>query len=1042
MSGLRYVAAALLLIGCQNFGVVKPPPPRSLQEPPQRPISVSPAVTDDLRARCITHLDRLPVRPVNENYLVWHSKPGTGDWGSVDRSSDGELVVILKEEGVHLLSAAPVGTLPIASSVEILVDRKEPTLKVRFERLQRSSRAASHFRLRWRADDISLVGKPVRLDWREPEGEWQLLSDELPASGSMMWPLPTAQAEKNLLRISAVDLAGNQCSIEVPLGEAFQHREWTTDGIESVDPAGSDRESGSTQKSRAPGVVAAVHSPSPDRETLPVARPASARGEALRDERAMIEWPFESGDILAGGEVIRAPIGGVVEIVGQGDLRRALERRGKEVVLPKQSGSYHLLAQGERSPQFMIDADAPTVVISAVDSSPTGLEVEWRFAEPEAGATVSLQIQESQGDVESFKLSISPQLIPLPVGDYQLKLESRDARGNLYRTPLVNATVGEAPPQISDLAGEMIPGGRSRYLLIERGAARGPIVIRARPTSAGEPFLIAEFGTSDRMVLWEVPRVDGEFQVEISWFDSTDQSRLKTLATPFRIVTTLPAVRASWRTPFASDSAQLMIESKGPIEVESILRRSGPDRSWSPLEGDWRVVASRSAVAGPERILLEFSTGSWREGEWLIGVVARDRLGRVFEDLIEPTSLTIDRSAPKILALSFPDRVGEGESLDGVVELAESPSESSFHWHTADSSWELSSTLLELDGTIVLSLSQLPVGNGIIRGEIRDRAGNKTQFEEEIEVVPALASPVVLYPDGDVLPPEEEVIVEVLFGEGSPINGDTELRLVAGDGRVLAREKLNSSGRVVFSTPKEAGRYRLQVGLMNGAAFQGGERLFRVDPDENPEARIRALIVQLRQWEADRATGRNAFGVEAVRNSLIERFEAELKRDPRRERVRRALARLHLLATPPDRAQAAEVLQQGLKLPLTDQARAALLNDYAVISLEVDPGRSMELLQEAVTLDPTPERVQNLGDVALRLQRLPEAAHYYARAFELNPQLVEARERWALTHARLGRAEWSTAEERLQNWWSARLIDQAAAAHLRQGIFGEIGNQR
>jgi len=672
------------------------------------------------------------------------------------------------------------------------------------------------------------------------------------------------------------------------------------------------------------------------------------------------------------------------------------------------------------------------------------LEVEWRFvgAEAEAGTTVSLLIQESRGAVELLTLSTSPQQIPLAVGDYQLKLESRDPRGNLYQTPLVTATVGEAPPQISDLAGEMIPGGRSRYLLIERGAARGQIVIHARPTSSGASFLIAEFGASDRLVLWEVPRVDGEFQVEISWIDSAEQSRLKTLAPPFRIVTTPLAVTASWSDPVASDSAQLSIDSEGAIAVEAILRRSGSDRSWSPLEEDWRIVTGHSGEDSAHQVLLEFSTDSWREGDWSIGVVARDRLGRVLEDPIEPGPLTVDRSAPQILALRFPDRIGEGEPMRGVVELAENPREWSFHWHTEGSSRELPSTLLDSDGKILLSLPHLPVGHGIVRGEIRDRAGNEVQFEEEIEVVPALRSPLVIYPDGEVLPPEEEVIVEVLFAEDRPIRGGSELRLIDGVGRVLARETLDSSGRVVFSTPQEAGSYRLQVGSVSGRTYWGGERLFQVDPDENPEARIRSLIVQLRQWETDRATGRNAFAVEAGRNALISRFEAELRRDPRRERARRALARLNLLAIPPDRVRAAEVLQQGLNLPLTDQARAALLNDYAVISLELDPARSLELLQEAVTLDPTPERVQNLGDVALRLQRLPEAALYYARAFELNPQLVEARERWALTHARLGRGEWNAAEERLQSWWSARLIDQAAVAHLRQVIFGGIGNQR
>ena len=94
----------LLLAGCQGFGQhVKPPPAISLPLPPKSPVTVPLGFFRMEVKRYVTPLEYLAVRSVNEDQLLWHSRPRTTDWATVPRQGEGlSSSIALVEEGRHL----------------------------------------------------------------------------------------------------------------------------------------------------------------------------------------------------------------------------------------------------------------------------------------------------------------------------------------------------------------------------------------------------------------------------------------------------------------------------------------------------------------------------------------------------------------------------------------------------------------------------------------------------------------------------------------------------------------------------------------------------------------------------------------------------------------------------------------------------------------------------------------------------------------------------------------------------------------------------
>jgi hypothetical protein len=65
--------------------------------------------------------------------------------------------------------------------------------------------------VRWKASDLNLADKPIRLEWSERKGgPWTRIGDtDLPNTGSYLWKLPDRIAGKVYLKMTITDLAGN-----------------------------------------------------------------------------------------------------------------------------------------------------------------------------------------------------------------------------------------------------------------------------------------------------------------------------------------------------------------------------------------------------------------------------------------------------------------------------------------------------------------------------------------------------------------------------------------------------------------------------------------------------------------------------------------------------------------------------------------------------------------------------------------------------------------------------------------------------------------
>jgi hypothetical protein len=65
--------------------------------------------------------------------------------------------------------------------------------------------------VRWKASDLNLAEKPIRLEWAERKGgPWTVIGDgDLPNTGYFTWRLPTNIPGKVFLKMTITDLARN-----------------------------------------------------------------------------------------------------------------------------------------------------------------------------------------------------------------------------------------------------------------------------------------------------------------------------------------------------------------------------------------------------------------------------------------------------------------------------------------------------------------------------------------------------------------------------------------------------------------------------------------------------------------------------------------------------------------------------------------------------------------------------------------------------------------------------------------------------------------
>ncbi|MGA1535028.1 MAG: hypothetical protein ACO4B4_11075 [Planctomycetota bacterium] len=1110
---IRLLAPILVaLVGCSSLGRVGPPPQQALLTEPDAPLEITAAVSPDFRARYVTSLDALPVRVARGEDALWHSRPRTTDWAMVPLDERGRSRVTLGEEGVHLIGAAPLGAAPLAATVEVIVDRTEPLVKIRFERMRRSSVGDTHVKIHWRADDAHLQPRACSLEVRAADSAWQPLSLDLVASGGITFPWSEAQVRASFLRFAAIDLAGNRTTIEIPLAEAFDRPKWTAGGgTESLvsgesaprtrppagggsDPSPEAREERDERAGApaprpggtpaAPSTVATAASdppaqaprgpsagtasrrpverpevarppevstpPTPPAPTDPepaivrgVGSPAGERVEAAPRGGAPIPWPVSEGEILRGGSELPAPIRGVVELIDASGTVLLLEREGNRLRLPSVDvAGAALRARGERSPSFSIDASAPAFERLGIEAGEDGVRVTWSLAEPEepGGVEVIAALEGVGAPGVPLPLLTSPSFLPLPRGEYRLTIRARDARGFERVDGPRTLTVGEQPPGIRDLAGRVLPGGMSRYLLIERGSVRGAVQLKIRAESGGAPIETRLIEADARLVLWDVPPVDGRFVAELEWTDPQGNPRRRVLEPAFAIDSSPRRPIARLAAPVARDRFAVLIEEEvegeQPLEVAALLHRRGEEGEWSEADSPW---TERSLEGGDRELVIDAT--SWGEGRWHLGLLLRDRYGRLFAEPIEAGAVRIDRTPPVLGAGLAPTTSGvEGVPLGAVFQSSEPLAAARVLHLVEGESREIEVELREEpSGVGSVRVDRLAPGGGILRLEGLDAAGNRAACEIPIEVEPALSGPIVLYPAGTAVPPGDEIFIEVPISPRFSRVEELELRLhEQGSDRVVGRSSLSRSDRVSFRAPERAGEYRIEVGPTGERPLSGGVVPLRVDPEADPGLRERTLVAEVRTWEEQRRASGATPSLEAARGALVQTLQRALAEDPRREQLRRALARLHFLGAPPRIDLAAEVLQGGLAIGLSDRARAALLNDLAVISIEVDPERARRSLERALELEPTALRHRNLADILARSGADAEATRSYLRAAALDPADAVARERWARSLSRVGARGGAGSEERVESdarrqieeWYHGGAVDEAEAQRL------------
>ena len=68
----------------------------------------------------------------------------------------------------------------------------------------------------WRASDLHLAPKSVRLSWRpdQPDAPWQTIADAQESAGQFVWTVPPTVPQRFHLKVEAVDSVGHQGSAE------------------------------------------------------------------------------------------------------------------------------------------------------------------------------------------------------------------------------------------------------------------------------------------------------------------------------------------------------------------------------------------------------------------------------------------------------------------------------------------------------------------------------------------------------------------------------------------------------------------------------------------------------------------------------------------------------------------------------------------------------------------------------------------------------------------------------------------------------------
>ncbi|MFQ5655190.1 MAG: hypothetical protein ACE5GW_10740, partial [Planctomycetota bacterium] len=439
-------------------------------------------------------------------------------------------------------------------------------------------------------------------------------------------------------------------------------------------------------------------------------------------------------------------------------------------------------------PTFALDSTPPRVRLIECTPRSTGVTLRWSAADQEdrGEPQVSLHLRSGEGWEERPLPAGGTASISLPEGSCSLYLSARDRCGNRSGAPLpgeiLTIDVGASGPRPLNFSGETFRGGDAHYIFIDPGPAAGgasAIEVRAVSLSGGAPLEIATIPWGQKIILWELPFRSGRYRLELSWREAGGGRRSARSPEAFTIDADPP--RLQWdRVPRAvGTEALLSLVSVGgdrhEIEDVRLLRRRREQDPWEELPGEPSI-----RLPGEGRVEALIATASWEEGEWRIGFTASDSLGNRTSPPLSTPPLRVDHTPVKLPPFSIPGVLVEG--LAGIEPplLAEVPARAELQWlRVGEEPWPVELRWTSRGEGFGAPPVALPPGRGRLLLTVVDEAGNHSWREEEgVEVLPALARPLELFPRPP-LPAGSRLLVQIHLREPHPeADGSLLLQLI------------------------------------------------------------------------------------------------------------------------------------------------------------------------------------------------------------------------------------------------------------------------
>ena len=181
-------------------------------------------VKGPMAAPAVTSPDKARVIPVDFQFVA-------------DKEGLHNFVIVVEN---HLHHSRPDPKNGQAGEIQVMVDTLAPTVEVISTQVSKNGDRGAVVDIRWRAQDPNIAPTPIKLEYQavNPErpgdgGGWKAIApDWVENTGQYTWTVPTGEAHKFKIRVTAKDRAGNEATFETK--EAV-NTDLFRPGVEAVD---------------------------------------------------------------------------------------------------------------------------------------------------------------------------------------------------------------------------------------------------------------------------------------------------------------------------------------------------------------------------------------------------------------------------------------------------------------------------------------------------------------------------------------------------------------------------------------------------------------------------------------------------------------------------------------------------------------------------------------------------------------------------------------------------------------------------------------